>query len=105
MTTRRRASDRKTARVLSATHPGLPGRSLRDKIQDDLDAAVMRWEEIRDVNVRTRPLDVNEIRAMDKQRGIMRGLAMALAHISVDLEYRPTPLELEKATIRRLRDA
>lgn len=76
--------------MLAATHPGLPGRSLRDKIQDDLDEATATYL-----------VDKNA----GQQRGIMRGLAMALAHISVDLEYRPTPLELEKATIRRLRDA
>ena len=80
------------ARVMDTSHPGLPGRSLRDKIQDDLDEAMVKF--------------LDEA-GMDKSRvlrGVVRGLAMALAHVSVDLEHRPTAKQLEQESKRRVSD-
>ena len=92
--TRKRSSDRKQARVLGKTHPGLPGMSIRDKLWVDIDNAVIAWEHAKRVEI-----DVQ------LQRGIVRGIAIALAHVSIDVEYRPTARDIEREAMKRRKNA
>lgn len=96
--TRKRSSDRKQARVLGKTHPGLPGMSLRDKMIADLDTALYQYLLIKD----SEGSDSGDARMA---RGIVRGIAIALAHVSIDVEYRPTARDIEREAMKRRKHA
>lgn len=89
---------RKTQRMLDETHGGNAGRSILQMLQEQLDAAAVRYLEKKAAAILTADTDVAVI------RGEIRGLARAIA--LMQNPYHPTRgiKELERAAVAKAKE-
>lgn len=92
-----RAEYRKTQRMIEHTHGGYAGKSLLEKITDELDAAVERYLAAKDS---TDPLVGLKTEMI--ARGEVRGLARALTIFAIPIY--PNVKAAEKAAVRRVKE-
>lgn len=90
-----RAEYRKTQRMIEQTHGGFAGKSLLEKITDELDAAVERYLAAKEDAVITET-------GVAIARGEVRGLARALTIFAIPIY--PNVKAAEKAAVRRVKE-
>lgn len=90
-----RAEYRKTQRMIEQTHGGFAGKSILEKITNELDAAVERYLDAKNDAVITET-------AVAIARGEVRGLARALTIFAIPTY--PSIKAAEKAAVQRVKE-